>query len=67
MKGKQKEIKLIMWETVIDFPKNVTVINKPAVNNKVTISSRVEMKGIKGKQNDCEGKGLWLPQNNGSD
>ena len=35
MKGKQKEIKLVMWETAIDSPKKVTVINKPAVNNKL--------------------------------
>ena len=35
MKGKQKGIKLVMWETAIDSPKKVTVINKPAVNNKL--------------------------------
>ena len=66
-KGKQKEIKLIMWETAIDSPKKVAVSNKLAVNIKLIISSDVEMKGIKGEQQDYEGKGLWLPQNNGSD
>ena len=62
MKGKQKEIKLIMWETAIDSPKKVAVSNKPAVNNKlINYFQRRWNEGDKRETKGLWGKGSLTP------
>ena len=50
-----------MWETAIDSPKKVTVINKPAVTNKSIISRDAEMKGKLKESNRLCGKRPLTP------